>query len=123
MPSEVVDGMDVLAVREAASRSVERARDRSTPTLLEARTYRFMGHSMSDPIHGHYRSREEVEHQKARDPIPALAGLLTEQGLLDAAGLRTLEAEVAAEVEDAVHFAEESPDPAPEELLRHVYRS
>src|SRR5207302_7902399 len=72
MEAETVDGMDVLAMYEATERAVERARTSHEPTLLEARTYRFMGHSMSDPIHGHYRTREEVEEHKKKDPITGL---------------------------------------------------
>ena len=64
MASETVDGMDVLAVRESVGRAVELARREHMPTLIEARCYRFMGHSMSDPVHGHYRTKEEVEEQK-----------------------------------------------------------
>ena len=69
MANEVVDGQDVLVMHAAMERAVERARKDKHPTLLEVRTYRFMGHSMSDPIHGHYRTREEVEDQRKRDPI------------------------------------------------------
>ena len=66
MAGEVVDGQDVLARCMAAmERAVVRARDRAAPTLLEIRTYRFMGHSMSDPVHGHYRTKEEVEEQRS----------------------------------------------------------
>ena len=69
MADEVVDGQDVLVMHAAMERAVERARKDKHPTLLEVRTYRFMGHSMSDPIHGHYRTKEEVEDQRKRDPI------------------------------------------------------
>ena len=69
MASETVDGMDVLAVRETVGRAVALARRENAPTLIEARCYRFMGHSMSDPVHGHYRTREEVEEQKPKDPV------------------------------------------------------
>jgi pyruvate dehydrogenase E1 component alpha subunit len=69
MASETVDGMDVLAMREVIGRAVDLARRESLPTLIEARCYRFMGHSMSDPVHGHYRTKEEVEGQKQQDPI------------------------------------------------------
>jgi pyruvate dehydrogenase E1 component alpha subunit len=120
MAGEVVNGMDVLEVRQAVERAVRRAREGGHPTLLEARTYRFMGHSMSDPLHGVYRSKEEVEEQKKRDPIAQLAHRLRDEGALDDAALDALDAEVRAEVEDAVRFADESPDPAPEELTTHV---
>src|SRR6267378_6516955 len=78
--SEFVDGMDVLAVREATLRAVERARKEYLPTLLEVRTYRFMGHSMSDP--GNYRTRAEIERHQERDPIKLFAASLKEQGVL-----------------------------------------
>jgi pyruvate dehydrogenase E1 component alpha subunit len=117
---EVVNGMDVLEVQRVTERAVNRAREGGHPTLLEARTYRFMGHSMSDPLHGVYRTKEEVEEQKKRDPIAQLAHRLREDGALDDAALDALDAEVRAEVEDAVRFADESPDPAPDELTAHV---
>src|SRR5687768_15321043 len=82
MHAETVDGMDVLAVYDATERAVRRARTEKLPTLLEVRTYRFMGHSMSDPIHGHYRTREEVEEQKRLDPIPGLFHRLEAEGLM-----------------------------------------
>ncbi len=117
---EVVNGMDVLEVHQAARRAIQRARKGGHPTLLEVRTYRFMGHSMSDPLHGVYRTKDEVEEQKRRDPIVQLSQQLLQAGAIDQAGIDALDAEVHAEVEDAVKFADESPDPAPEELLRHV---
>src|SRR6266550_4422299 len=120
LAAELVNGMDVLAVYEATTRAVERARKGSHPTLLEVRTYRFMGHSMSDPLHGVYRTKEEVEEQKQRDPISQLALKLKEEGVLDEAGLDALDAEVRAETEDAVRFADQSPDPDPAELTTHV---
>src|SRR5206468_3509877 len=80
MAAELVNGMDVLAVYEATRRAAERARKGGHPTLLEVRTYRFMGHSMSDPLHGVYRAKEEVEEQRKRDPISQHAGKLKEEG-------------------------------------------
>ena len=117
---EVVNGMDVLEVQQAVQRAVQRARKGGHPTLLEVRTYRYMGHSMSDPLHGVYRTKDEVEEQKKKDPIVQLTQRLRQDGVLDQAGLDALDAEVRAEVEDAVKFADESPDPAPEELTAHV---
>ena len=122
MPAEVVDGMDVLAVRDAVARAAQRARDRYTPTLLEIRTYRFMGHSMSDPIHGHYRTKDEVDEMKARDPIHTFADKLRADGLLDDEHWQAMEADVTDEVEDALRFADESPEPSPEALTADVYR-
>lgn len=122
MPAETVDGMDVIAVRDAMARAVKRGRERHTPTLLEIRTYRFMGHSMADPIHGHYRTKEEVEQQKARDPIVTFQQRLADAGLLDDVAWESMRADIEAEIEDAVRFADESPDPEPAELYTHVYR-
>ena len=122
MPGETVDGMDVLAVRDSVARAAKRAREKQVPSLLEVRTYRFMGHSMSDPIHGHYRTKEEVDQQKLRDPVVTFQRRLEESGLLDDIAWDTMEEEVAAEVEDAVRFADESPDPDPSELTTHVLR-
>jgi len=116
---ETVNGMDVLEVHKAAERAVQRAR-KGHPTLLEVRTYRFMGHSMSDPLHGVYRTKEEVEDQKKKDPITQMAHRLRDEGAMDQAAIDALDAEVQAEVQDAVTFADESPDPAPDELGRHV---
>jgi pyruvate dehydrogenase E1 component alpha subunit len=119
MAAELVNGMDVLAVYAATRRAAERART-GHPTLLEVRTYRYMGHSMSDPLHGVYRTKEEVEEQRKRDPIAQLAMRLKDDGVLDQAGLDALDAEVRAEAEEAVRFADQSPDPDPAELTTHV---
>jgi pyruvate dehydrogenase E1 component alpha subunit len=120
MAAELVNGMDALAVYEATMRAADRARKGGHPTLLEVRTYRFMGHSMSDPLHGVYRTKEEVEEQRKRDPITHLAAKLKDDGVLDQAGFEALDAEVRAEVEGAVRFADQSPDPDPAELTTHV---
>jgi pyruvate dehydrogenase E1 component alpha subunit len=119
LASEFVDGMDVLAVRSAVERAVERGRKQFLPTLVEVRTYRFMGHSMSDP--GNYRTRAEIEKYQERDPIKLFIASLKEQGMLDDAGLAQIEDRVREEVERSVKFAEESPLPAPEELFTDVY--
>ena len=118
--AELVNGMDVLEVYRATERAVRRARSGGHPTLLEVRTYRFMGHSMSDPLHGVYRTKDEVEEQKKRDPISQLALKLKDEGVLDQAGLEELDAAMRAEVEAAVQFAEQSPDPDSAELTTHV---
>ena len=120
MAAELVNGMDAMAVYGATERAAERARKTGHPTLLEVRTYRFMGHSMSDPLHGVYRTKEEVEEQKKRDPISQLALKLKEEGALDDAALHALDAEVRAVVEAAVQFADQSPDPDLAELTSHV---
>jgi pyruvate dehydrogenase E1 component subunit alpha len=121
MPAEAVDGQDVLVVREAMDRAVARARAESKPTLLEIRTYRFVGHSMSDAAHGTYRTKDEVEEYRRRDPIKVLAERMRGDGTLDDAGWSALEAEVKAEVDDAYTFADESPDPELTELYTDVY--
>jgi pyruvate dehydrogenase E1 component alpha subunit len=121
MANEVVDGQDVLIMHAAMERAVERARADKVPTLLEVRTYRFMGHSMSDPIHGHYRTKEEVEDQRKRDPISVWSQRLIAEGLTDEAAVKALDKEIVGEVEDAYKFADEAPDPEPEELYRDVY--
>jgi pyruvate dehydrogenase E1 component alpha subunit len=121
MANEVVDGQDVLIMHAAMERAVERARADKVPTLLEVRTYRFMGHSMSDPIHGHYRTKEEVEDQRKRDPISVWSQRLIAEGLTDDAAVKGLDKEIVQEVEDAYRFADEAPDPEAEELYRDVY--
>ena len=120
MAAELVDGMNVLTVYDATKRAVDRARKGGHPTLLEVRTYRYMGHSMSDPLHGVYRTKDEVEEQKKKDPITQLAEKLKEEKVLDQAALDALDAEVHAEVDEAVKFADESPDPDPAELYTDV---
>jgi pyruvate dehydrogenase E1 component alpha subunit len=122
MDSETVDGMDVLAMYEATMRAVERGREGKLPTLIEARTYRYMGHSMADPIHGHYRTKEELEEQKRKDPIAGLRHRLRDDGMLSDATFEAMDKQVHEEVEDALTFAEQSPDPDPAELYTDVYR-
>jgi pyruvate dehydrogenase E1 component alpha subunit len=111
----------VLTMNAAMERAVKRARQEKLPTLLEVRTYRFMGHSMSDPIHGHYRTREEVEDQRKRDPIAVWSQRLIKDGLLDEEQVRAMDKEVLEEVEDAYQFADQAPDPDPGELYTDVY--
>src|ERR1700704_6062319 len=119
MASEFVDGMDVLAMRRATQRAIKRAREDYLPTLIEARTYRYMGHSMSDP--GNYRTRAEIEKYQERDPIKIFTATLKETGFLTDQDIAEFEAQVKEEVESAVRFAEESPEPDPSELYSHVY--
>jgi pyruvate dehydrogenase E1 component alpha subunit len=119
LASEVVDGMDVLAMRQATQRAVERARKQSLPTLIEARTYRYMGHSMSDP--GKYRTREEIEKHQERDPIKLFRSILEENGMLTEEQAAEFESQVKDQVEQAVRFAEESPEPDPRELTADIY--
>jgi pyruvate dehydrogenase E1 component alpha subunit len=121
MASETVDGMDVLAVRETVGRAVELARTENQPTLIEARCYRFMGHSMSDPVHGHYRTKEEVEEQKLQDPIKTYYEHLKRQGQIDPPGLEAMDRDVRDIVEQAVQFADASPEPSADALYEDVY--
>ncbi|MHB1326936.1 MAG: pyruvate dehydrogenase (acetyl-transferring) E1 component subunit alpha [Gemmatimonadales bacterium] len=121
MPAETVDGQDVLTVRAAVEAAVNRARTESKPTLLEIKTYRYVGHSMSDAAHGTYRTKEEVDEYRRRDPIQVLADGMRAAGYWDDEQHEALEADVAAEVDDAYTFAEESPDPDPSELFTDVY--
>ena len=114
-----VDGMDVLAVRAAALEAVERARAGEGPTLIEALTYRFRGHSLADP--DELRDPAEKEAWFSRDPIARLAAHLKENNLATAEQLAAIEAEVTAEVEEAVRFAESSAEPDPSELTRYIF--
>ena len=113
IPGRVVDGMDVLAVREAGAEAVASARAGEGPTLLECKTYRFVGHSRSD-ARG-YRGDDEEAAWKERDPIPRLRAVLAEEAA------EALEREVEAAIEDAVEFARASPDADPQEALTDVY--
>ena len=113
--------MDVLAVRECVGRAVARARETKTPTLVEARTYRFRGHSMRDPAAAVYRTKDEVEEEKRRDPIVLFRERLLREGALDEAAWQALTERVEAGVADAVAFADASPEPPPEWLTADVY--
>jgi TPP-dependent pyruvate/acetoin dehydrogenase alpha subunit len=119
MLAEAVDGMDVLAVEEAACRAAAAVRDGHGPSFLEARTYRFRAHSMFDAEL--YREKAEVEEWKKRDPLPRLTRHLQELGLLRETDLEDLERAVTAEIEDAVAFAEAGTWEPVEDLLRFVY--
>jgi pyruvate dehydrogenase E1 component alpha subunit len=119
MANEFVDGMDVMAVRDATLRAIERARKDGSPTLLEIRAYRFMGHSMSDP--GNYRTRDEIKKYQERDPIILFKDSLKESKVLSDKDFEKIEADATAAVEAAVKFADESPFPQESELLTDVY--
>jgi len=119
---EAVDGMDVLAVRECVGRAVERARRDKVPALIEARTYRFRGHSMRDPAGAVYRTKEEVEREKMRDPIVLFAERCVKDGALTEADVKLIEKAVSDQVDDAVAFADASPVPPPEDLFTDVYK-
>ena len=120
IPGEEVDGMDVLAVRDAGRRAAEHARSGKGPIILEMKTYRYRGHSMSDP--GKYRTREEIDAvRKTRDPIDHLQERLLADGLADEAALKAIDAEVKSIVADAAEFARTTPEPDAAELYTDVY--
>jgi len=119
MKAEIVNGDDVLEMREATRRAVERARKDKLPFFLEAKTYRFRGHSVADPAK--YRTKEEVKKWMDRDPIGILAQRIQGIGIADQEKLRAIDDEAKAQVQDAVQFAEESPLPAPETVTEFVY--
>lgn len=119
MPGEQIDGMDVIAVYEAMQRAVEHARNGEGPTLLEIKTYRFRGHSMTDPAY--YRTREEEQQWRStRDPIGIFEKRLLEAGLALQSEFDENDARATQISEEAAEFAENSPDPAPEELFTDV---
>jgi pyruvate dehydrogenase E1 component alpha subunit len=119
IPRRDVDGMDLLTVREALGEAIDRARKEKRPTLLEVETYRYRGHSMSDP--GKYRTKEEVEEMMRFDPILRFSKVLKEQHEIAEAELEAMDKDVLAQVADAVRFADQSPWPAPETLYEDVY--
>lgn len=122
-PGVVVDGMDALAVYEAAGEAIGRARAGHGPTLLECKTYRFYDHVGVRGMGVVYRSDDEVKQWRERDPIPALERKLAELGVLDAAGAAAMREAIQAEVREAVAFAESSPFPDPSQLTEDVYAS
>lgn len=119
MPGDVVDGMSPEAVHEAVERAVKRARAGEGPTLLEIKTYRYKGHSMSDPQK--YRTKEEVEEYKQKDPIDYTREKLLNEFKVSEADIEAINEKVKKQVEEAVQFAEESPWPDDDELLKDVY--
>ena len=120
IPGESVDGMDVLAVRDAAEKAADRARSGKGPVILEMKTYRYRGHSMSDP--GKYRTREEIDDvRKRRDPLEHVAKLLEDRGWAKEEELKALDTEVRRIVSEAADFARNSPEPDLSELMTDVY--
>ena len=119
MANEFVDGMDIMAVRDATLRAIERARKDCLPTLLEIRAYRFMGHSMSDP--GNYRTRAEIAKYQERDPIVLFRDSLKAAGVFNDKDFEKIEQEALEVVDRAVKFADESPYPDESELMTDVY--
>lgn len=119
LPWEVVDGQDVLAVRDAVARAVERARRGEGASLVECKTYRYYGHSRSDPRV--YRTKEEEAHWRDRDPLKLFKEKLLSSGAFTAAHLQDIEASVQAEIEESVQFAIDSPLPSEDELYEDLF--
>src|SRR4249919_688775 len=119
MPADTVNGMSAEAVHEAVGRAVKRAREKGGPTLLEMKTYRYKGHSISDPQK--YRSKEEVEEYKERDPIAMVLNTIKENKFATDEEIAAIDTRIQSVVEESVKFAEESPWPAEDELLKDVY--
>ncbi|MBS1686639.1 MAG: pyruvate dehydrogenase (acetyl-transferring) E1 component subunit alpha [Bacteroidetes bacterium] len=119
MPSETVDGMKAETVHEAVARAAERARKGEGPTFLEIMTYRYKGHSMSDPQK--YRTKEEVEQYRKQDPIETTAATILKKKYATQADLDAISARIDAEIDECVKFAEESPFPDDSELFKDIY--
>jgi pyruvate dehydrogenase E1 component alpha subunit len=119
VPGMRCDGMDVLETYEVMCTAIRRAREDRRPVLVEAVTYRFRGHSMADPEE--YRSKEQVEEWRRRDPINTFADRLVQHGMLPDDGLGELDREVVARIDRAVEFADGSAFPPPESLYDHIY--
>ncbi|MDQ8153712.1 MAG: pyruvate dehydrogenase (acetyl-transferring) E1 component subunit alpha [Gemmatimonadota bacterium] len=120
MDGIVIDGMDVHSVREATAKAIARARTESRPSLLEVRTYRYRGHSMSDAVSGTYRSKDELDEYQSYDPVFSLRDAMVVAGTMTVAEWDALEADVAATVQDAWDFADASPEPPPAALYEDV---
>ncbi|MFT4022563.1 MAG: pyruvate dehydrogenase (acetyl-transferring) E1 component subunit alpha [Flavihumibacter sp.] len=119
MPADSIDGMSAEAVHEAMARAVKRAREGDGPTLIEIKTYRYKGHSISDPQK--YRTKEEVEEYKMRDPIEMVKATILANKFASQEELDAINQRVDAQVEEAVKFAEESPWPNDDEVLKDIY--
>lgn len=119
IPGKTIDGNDVEVVYAATYEAVKRAKSGAGPTLLELETYRFSGHSRSDP--GNYRAKQEVEEWKLRDPIVRFESKYLETGLLTTSVIQEIRSGVERELDQAITFAESSPSPQPEECLTDVY--
>lgn len=116
--SKSTNGMDAVEVYNTVSEIIKKMRDKSAPAFLELKTYRYKGHSMSDP--GRYRSREELDHYKEQDPVTLLRGVMEKQGFIDEEQFKKMDAEIKHEVEKAIKFAEESKEPPLESLYEDI---
>lgn len=121
IPGERVDGNDLLAVLACAAKAIDRARAGAGPSLIECLTYRWTGHSISNPGSAIGRPEEEIDEWRRRDPIARVEELLLDQGVTTTDDLQRVWLDAAAEIDGAVRFAEDSPEPAPESALEHVY--
>jgi len=119
MPGDKVDGMSAEAVHESIARAVKRAREKGGPTLLEMKTYRYKGHSISDP--GKYRTKDELEEYKSKDPITLILKTINDNSFASEEELKKIDDRIGKIVDESVKFAEESPWPADDELLKDVY--
>ena len=119
IPATQVDGMDLIAVREATSFAIERVRAGNGPVFLEAMTYRYRGHSMADPVN--YREMDEVEEWRINDPIDRFKALALGEGLITTGELEVIDSRVAEEIDEVVRFARESPFPELDDLYKNVY--
>ena len=119
MPGDSVDGMSCEEVHKGIERAVRRARDGGGPTFLEIKTYRYRGHSMSDPAK--YRTKEELEEYKEKDPIQTVLNKITEQQWATPAEIEAINEKIKHIVEESVKFAEESPFPDDDELYKDIY--
>ena len=119
MPGDKVDGMSAEAVHESIARAVKRAREKGGPTLLEMKTYRYKGHSISDP--GKYRSKEELEEYRGKDPVTLILKTIRENKFASDEEINTIDDRINTIVEESVKFAEESPWPDDDEVLKDVY--
>ena len=117
IPGEQVDGMDVLAVEAAARQAIDHVRSGQGPYILEMMTYRYRGHSMSDPAK--YRTKDEVEEQKGKDPIDQVKALLVKEGVKEEE-LKKIDKDIRERIKEAAEFAQESPEPDPDELWTDV---
>ncbi len=122
MANSRIEGMDVLKVYDGVAKAVAEAR-KGHPSFLEIRTYRFRGHSMSDPIHSHYRTKEEVDKQRGRDPILLLSQQLIEGEIATEEEMKEIDRAVTAEIRSAMEQAEKSPEPSPDTVYDFVYKN
>ena len=121
MPGDSVDGMSPEAVHEAVARAVKRARENGGPTLLELKTYRYKGHSISDPQK--YRTKDEVEEYKGRDPLTQILKTIRENNYATQEEIDAIDKRVNETVEESVKFAEESPWPNDDEVLKDIVKT